>query len=146
MEQRISVLTIAANDLPAMTRFYEEKLGWKPVAGNQDIVFYKMNGFLLSIGKRKDLAGFMGVDPAGTGFRPIIISYNVPAEDEVESLYEQLRSKGVKMLGAPATLPFGGRFFYFEDIEGNIFEVAYNTYIPLDEKHNAIGHHSIDHL
>lgn len=63
MEQRLSVLTIGANDLPAMRKFYEGNFGWKPVAANQDIVFYKMNGFLFSIGKRKELAGFIGVDP-----------------------------------------------------------------------------------
>jgi len=146
MEQRISVLTIAADDLSAMTAFYEEKLGWQPVAANQDIVFYKMNGFLFSIGKRKQLADLIGIDPAGTGFRAVTIGYNVPAEADVWALYEQLRSKGVKMLCAPTRLPFGGRFFYFEDIEENILEVAYNEYIPLDENNNAVDHKPIGHL
>ncbi|WP_164974160.1 hypothetical protein [Filimonas effusa] len=27
---------------------------------------------------------------------------------------------------------FDGLFFYFEDIEGNILETAYNVFIPLD--------------
>ena len=48
MQQRITVLTIGANDLTAMQAFYQEVLGWKPVASNADIVFYQMNGFLLS--------------------------------------------------------------------------------------------------
>ncbi len=63
MEQRISVLTIGANNLSAMRKFYEEVLGWKPVAENKDIVFYKMNGFLFSIGKRNELANFIGINP-----------------------------------------------------------------------------------
>lgn len=49
MEQRISVLTIGAEDLNAMKTFYEQTLGWIPVAQNKDIVFYKLNGFLLSV-------------------------------------------------------------------------------------------------
>ncbi len=36
--------------------------------------------------------------------------------------------------------------YYFEDIEGNILEVAYNSFIPMDEHNNAIGHMQIGHL
>jgi len=146
MEQRISVLTIGANDLQAMRKFYEGNFGWKPVAENKDIVFYKMNGFLFSIGKRKELAGFIGVSPEGSGFRSVTFGYNVPTEDEVKTLYKQLKDKGVKMLNAPTEPPFGGLFFYFEDIEGNIIEIAYNTFIPLDKENNATDHKPIDHL
>lgn len=146
MEQRLSVLTIGANDLPAMRKFYEENFGWKPVAANKDIVFYKMNGFLFSIGKRKALADFIGVNPEGSGFRSVTFSYNVPTEDEVRTLYKEFKDKDVKILKAPTVPPFGGLFFYFEDIEGNIIEIAYSTFIPLDKEHNAIDHKSIDHL
>lgn len=146
MEQRISVLTIGADDLEAMKNFYEQKLGWKPVAENKDIVFYKMNGFLFSIGKRKSLAGFIGIPSEGSGFRSVTLGYNVPTEQEVKDIYARLKSQGVKILKEPAVPPFGGLFFYFEDLEGNIMEIACNTFIPLDEHHNAVDHKSIDHL
>jgi uncharacterized protein len=146
MEQRLSVLTIGANDLTAMRKFYEENFGWKPVAENKDIVFYKMNGFLFSIGKRKELASFIGIDPAGSGFRSVTFGYNVPTKDEVRRLYKLLKEKGVKILNKPTKPPFGGLFFYFEDVEGNIIEIAYNTFIPLDENNNAIDHKPINHL
>jgi len=146
MEQRLSVLTIGANDLMAMRKFYEENLGWQPVAANRDIVFYRMNGFLFSIGKRKELADFIGIDPAGSGFRSVTFGYNVSSEDEVKKIYKDLQVKGVKMLNEPTIPDFGGLFFYFEDIEGNIIEVAYNPFIPLDKDNNATGHESIDHL
>ena len=146
MEQRISVLTIGANNLEEMRKFYEGNFGWKPVAKNTDIVFYQMNGFLFSIGKRKDLAKFIGVNPEGSGFRSVTFGYNVSNEDEVRTLYDQLKAKGVKMLNEPTKPPFGGLFFYFEDIEGNIIEIAYNDFIPLDKDNNAIGHKPIDDL
>lgn len=146
MEQRISVLTIGANDLDAMRKFYEETLGWKPIAKNKDIVFYKMNGFLFSIGKRADLAKVIGVSPEGNGFRSVTIGYNVNSEQEVRDWYAKLKSKGVKILQEPVAPPFGGLFFYFQDVEENILEIAYNSYIPMDEHNNAIDHKSIDHL
>lgn len=146
MQQRLTVLTIGANDLQAMRKFYEEILEWQPVAVNKDIVFYQLNGFLFSIGKRKDLAGFIGVNPEGNGFRSVTFGYNVATEDEVREHYKQLKAKGVKMLNEPTAPPFGGLFFYFEDVEGNILEIACNSFIPLDKDNNAVGHKPIDHL
>ncbi|MCF0075710.1 hypothetical protein LZD49_34890 [Dyadobacter sp. CY261] len=46
-----------------MRSFYETTLGWQPVASNEDIVFYQMNGFLLSITGRKFLAELIGIRP-----------------------------------------------------------------------------------
>lgn len=146
MDQRLSVVTIATDDLPAMKVFYEDIFGWQPLAGNNDIVFYKLNGFLLSLCKRKQLTDFIGIRPEGTGFRAVTFGYNVSTETEVLDLYDALKSKGVKILGTPQQPPFGGLFFYFQDIEGNILEIASNPYVLLDDHNNAIGHKPIDHL
>lgn len=146
MDQRFSVITLAAEDLPAMKKFYEEIFGWKPVAENLDIVFYRMNGFLLSLCKRAPLAEFAGVKPEGNGFRGVSFGYNVVTEEEVRKLYQHLKGKGVKVLGEPRQPPFGGLFFYFEDPEGNLLEIACNPYVLLDSTANAVGHKPIDHL
>jgi len=146
MDQRFSVLTIGANDLAAMRKFYEEILDWKPVAKNKDIVFYQMNGFLFSIGKRNDLATFIGVPAEGNGFRGVTFGYNVQTEAEVHTWYQMLKEKGVKLLSQPTKPPFGGLFFYFEDVEQNILEIAYNPYVTMDQDHQVTGHQSIDDL
>jgi uncharacterized protein len=145
MEQRISVLTIGADDLNAMKYFYGQVLGWTTVAENQNIAFYKLNGFLLSICDRKMLADFIGVDPHGQGFRSVTIGHNVGSKEEVLELYHQLKDK-VNILKEPTAPPFGGLFFYFTDIEGNIIEIAHNSFVTLDKNKNAINHKSIDHL
>jgi len=105
-----------------------------------------MNGFLFSIVKRKDLTDFIGVSPVGSGFRSVTFGYNVATVEEVRARYTELKQKGVEMLGEPTEPPFGGLFFYFKDIEGNILEIACNDFIPLDAHNNAIGHKPIDHL
>ncbi|WCL50629.1 VOC family protein [Leptospira sp. GIMC2001] len=145
MEQRISVLTIGAHDLAAMKNFYGQVLGWTTIAENNDIVFYKLNGILLSICDRKMLASFIGVDHKDQDFRSVIIGYNVDRKEEVLEIYEQLKDK-VKILKEPTEPPFAGLFFYFSDIEGNIIEVAQNSFVTLDEAKNAIDHKSISHL
>ena len=145
MKPRISVLTIGADNLNAMKNFYGQILGWATITENKDIVFYKLNGFLLSICDRKMLADFIGIDHKGQGFRSVTIGYNVDSKEEVLALYEHLKDK-VKILKEPTELPFGGIFFYFTDIEGNIIEIAQNSFITLDKNKNAIDHKSIDHL
>lgn len=146
MEQRLSVLTIGADNLPAMKAFYENTFGWKPVAENRDVIFYKMNGFLFSLCKRKPLANFIGISPEGTGFRRVTFGYNVSTEKEVRDLYEHVKSKGATIVSEPRHPPFGGLFFYFEDIEGNILEIAFNPYVVIDGNGNAIDHKAIDDL
>lgn len=145
MEQRISVLTIGADDLPSMKKFYGNVLGWTTVAENKDIAFYRMNGFLLSICNRTALADFIGISPAGDGFRSVTIGYNVESESEVYDHYSRLKDK-VRVLKEPTKAPFGAVFFYFADVEGNILEVAYNPYVTLDANKNATEHLPIDHL
>lgn len=145
MQQRISVLTIAANDLQTMKDFYQETLGWKPVAENNDIIFFKLNGFLLSICRRQMLADFIGISAEGQGFRGVTIGYNVRTEEEVWQTYHQLKEK-VTILKPPTAPPFGGLFFYFTDLEGNILEVACNGFITLDENNDAVNHRAIDSL
>lgn len=145
MEQRISVLTIGADDLNAMKKFYTQILGWATVAENNDIVFYKLNGFLLSLCDKKTLAEFMGIDSGGQGFRSVTIGYNVDSKEEVVKLYDELKDK-VNVLKEPTEAPFGGLFFYFTDIEGNILEIAQNPFLTLDKENNVIGHKPIDHL
>ncbi|WP_207511941.1 VOC family protein [Longitalea luteola] len=146
MEQRLSVITLGAQDLQAMRNFYIEKFGWKPVAENKDIIFFKLNGFLLSLYGRKELAEFAKVPAAGNGFRSFVLAYMVDSKEKVEELYALFKSRGVKILKEPEAPPFGGYCFLMQDLEGNIWEISWNTFIPLDEKGNVITHLPIDHL
>lgn len=146
MQQRLSVITLGVEDLQAMRNFYTEKFGWETVAENKDIVFFKLNGFLFGLYGRKEMAEAAGASPEGTGFRPLTLAYMVESKKEVEDLYTSLKSKGVKIVREPEVPPIGGYYFLMADPEGNIWDIAHNLFIPLDENGNVITHKSIDHL
>jgi len=146
MNQRLSVITLGTHNLSAMKSFYSDKLGWKTVAENKDIVFYKMNGFLFSLFSRNSLATGAGVSAKGDGFRSFVLAYNVNSKQEVDGLFDELKAKDIKILKEPQDTSFGGYFFYFVDIEDNVLEVAYNPYVLLDDAGNIVTHKSIDHL
>ena len=146
MDQKLSVVTLGVDDLPAQKEFYMRKIGWQPVAENKDIIFFKLNGFLLSLMDRKGLAQGSGVDASGSGFRSFTLSYNVEDKSDVDKFFEKLKASGVKIVKEPGPTPFGGYYFVFADLENNILEIAYNPYIPLDDAGNVITHKKIDHL
>lgn len=112
MEQRLSVLTLGADNLEAMKNFYGALLGWKAVAGNEDIVFYQLNGFLLSICKRKTLADFIGINTVRRGFSSVNLGYNVESKAAVIDLFNQLKNR-VKILKEPTEPPFWRAFLLF---------------------------------
>jgi catechol 2,3-dioxygenase-like lactoylglutathione lyase family enzyme len=144
-QPRLSVITIAARDVGAMRTFYVNVLGWTPVAENADIVFFRLNGFLLSLCNREALGKFLGIDMVVPGTPSVTFGYNVHARDEVLDLYARLKDR-VRIIRPPTEPPFGGLFFYFADIEDNIFEVAWNPYVGLAGDGNVESHLPIDDL
>ena len=146
MDQRLNVITIGAENLQGMVNFYIEKLGWKPVVENTDIVFFKLNGFLISIVQKQLLANFIGIPSTKkeTGF--LTMGYNLNTKEEVICHYETLKRKNVRIVKEPVESDHGACFFYFADIEGNVFEVACNPSIVLDESDNVINYTNIDDL
>lgn len=146
MDQRISIITLGADNLEAMKKFYIEKFGWKIEAQAKDIAFFKLNGLLLGLYGRKDLAAFSGKSPEGSGYRPLVIAYMVNSKAEVEDLYNQFKSRGIEIIKEPSTPPIGGYYFLLSDIEGNVWEVAWNPFMVLDETGNVVSHKNIDHL
>ncbi len=119
-------------------------LGWQTTAENKDIIYYQMNGILFSLFDRKGLASGAGVSDQGEGFHSFTFAYNVNSRSEVDELFDEMKAKGVEVLKEPQDTPFGSYFFYFADPEGNVLEVAYNPYIPLDNEGNTITHYHID--
>ena len=63
MEQRLTFITLGAKDMNALKQFYIEKFGWTPIK-TDGIVFFKMNGFILSIFPADELAEDAGVSKA----------------------------------------------------------------------------------
>src|SRR5262245_2357115 len=139
MNQRMHTITIGTDDLKGMTDFYVKKLGWKPVGGNDDVLLFRLNGFLLSILPRRLLANYIGVEPHEGG-GVFTFGYNVHSKEEVTRVYKTLKADGVTIVRDPVEGDSDSCFFYFADIDGNIFEVAYNPYVALDEDDNLVNH------
>ena len=139
MEQRLTYITLGVNDLKRMTDFYENVFGWKREKGSSEgVTFFKLNGIILSLFGREALAEDAGISSEGTGFKPFSLAYNLSSEKEVDELYAVLESKGAKVIKRPQKVFWGGDSSYIADPEDNLWEIAYNPYLSLDNKGDVI--------
>ena len=130
MDQRISFLTLAVQDLATSRQFYVDGLGWQPdVEVEDDVVMIKAGPqVVLSLWKRDHFeaeVGTIGWTP-GHGVAPFTISYNTRTEAEVDDVLETARAAGADPVHDGEKREWGGYSGYFGDPDGYRWEIAYN--------------------
>ena len=139
MEQRLTIIGLGVKDLKVSSEFYEEKFGWKKTeSSNESIVFFQLNGMLLSLYPIDKLAEDAGVSSEGEGFKAFSLAYNTRTKEEVDTLIETLEARGVKIVKQPEEVFWGGYSSYIADPDDNLWEIAFNPYLKLDEKGNVV--------
>tara|TARA_R110002096_G_scaffold152972_7_gene316517 strand:+ start:20541 stop:20966 length:426 start_codon:yes stop_codon:yes gene_type:complete len=139
MEQRLTIVTLGVKDLNNASAFYEDKFGWKKMnSSNEFIHFFKLNGILLSLYPKEKLAEDTTVNYKDNGFKGFTLAYNTRSKEEVDELVEILENKGVKIIKKPKDAFWGGYSSYVSDPDGNLWEIAFNPFLPLDENGNVI--------
>lgn len=139
MEQRLTLITLGVADVKRATEFYEEKFGWKKApSSNDNITFFRLNGIMLSLFKRESLAEDAAVRSTGTGFKGFTLAWNARSQAEVDALVGDLKSKGVTVVKEPQQVFWGGYSAYVADVDDNLWEIAFNPFLTLDERGNVL--------
>ncbi|MCP4977834.1 MAG: VOC family protein [Maribacter sp.] len=139
MEQRLTIIGLGVTNLEVSNEFYKEKFGWKLMdSSNESISFFQLNGILLSLYPREKLAEDAQVSADGSGFKGFTLAYNTRSKEEVDSLFEDFLSKGIKIVKQPEEVFWGGYSGYIADPDDNLWEIAFNPFLPLDEQGNTI--------
>lgn len=139
MEQRATIIGLGVKNLESATNFYKDKFGWELMdSSNENISFFQLNGILLSLYAREKLAEDAQVSPEGNGFKGFTLAYNTRTKEEVDVLIEQLSQRGVKVVKQPEEVFWGGYSGYISDLDDNLWEIAFNPYLQLDEQGNTI--------
>ncbi len=139
MEQRLTIVGLGVKDLQVSSQFYEEKFGWKKMKSSNDgITFFQLNGILLSLYPNDKLAEDATVSPEGQGFKGFTLAFNTRTKEEVDTLISELEAKGVKIVKRPESVFWGGYSSYIADPDDNLWEIAFNPYLLLDEAGNAV--------
>jgi catechol 2,3-dioxygenase-like lactoylglutathione lyase family enzyme len=139
MRQKLTLVTLGVRDLQKSIAFFEDGLGWKRSSASQDgVAFFQLNGMVLSLFGRKELAADANVPETGSGFPAFTLALNTKDRAEVDSVLEQAAKAGAEIVKPAEEVFWGGYSGYFRDPEGFLFEVAHNPFWELDEKDNII--------
>ena len=135
MEQRLSIIGLGVSDLKTASAFYEEKFGWKKMKSSNDyIVFFQLNGILLSLYPKDKLAEDATVSSEGHGFKGFSLAFNTRSKEEVDNLIGVLEEKGITIVKRPEEVFWGGYSGYIADPDENLWEIAFNPFLSLDER------------
>jgi uncharacterized protein len=136
MKPRISMITLAVDDLAASVAFYEQGLGLPRKQSPPEVAFFVLDGTWLALYGRQALAEDAGVPAPGTGFRCFTLAHNVTSEPEVDAVIGQAESAGATIVKRPQRASWGGYAGYFRAPDGTLWEVAHNPHFwvgPADD-------------
>ncbi|MBA9076757.1 VOC family protein [Rufibacter quisquiliarum] len=140
MEPRITLITLGVQNVATATAFYERVFQWQPTEASQDgITFFQLNGLQLALFGRDALAEDANLSARGSGFSGFSLAHNLRSEAEVDQFFTHLQIEGVAITKMPEKVFWGGYSGYFQDLDGHLWEVAHNPFLPLDEQGNAVG-------
>ena len=131
MDQRLSVVTLGVADLKRSRDFYEKGLGWSRTNDSDDVVFYQLNGMVLALFPRSELAKDARVSPAGQGFGGISLALCARSRDEVDAVMAEAQRAGARILKPAEDVFWGGYSGYFADPDGHPWEIAWNPFWTL---------------
>lgn len=139
MKQNLHIVTLGVESLERARSFYEEGLGWKKVNEEETIAFYQLSGLVLGLYPHEALADDIGIPmQKPNGYTGITLAYNTRSEAEVDEVLAKVESAGAEIVKSAEKVFWGGYSGYFRDLDGHLFEVAYNPFSPFDENDNVV--------
>lgn len=136
MKPRISMITLGVRDLAAAINFYKKGLGFPRIDSPPEVAFFTLNGTWFGLYGREALAKDAQVAAEGSGFEGFSLAHNVQSENEVDEVVAQALAAGATLVKKPQKVFWGGYSGYFKDLDGHLWEVAYNPLFwvgPSDE-------------
>lgn len=132
MEPRITFVALGVSDLKRSTSFYKDGLHL-PLRqeSNDEITFFDMNGIWLSLYPKDLLAADANVPPEGSGFSGVTLAHNVRTREAVDAGLSEAEAAGAKITKPAEDTSWGGYSGYFADLDGYLWEIAWNPHIEV---------------
>ena len=130
MEQRMSMITLGVADLERALGFYQEVVGWKSAEGPPGIAFFDLGGLVFSLYPHDQMAKDIGLADTSRAapYQGFALAHNVESATQVDAIFARLKDKGATILKQPEQVFWGGYSGYFSDLDGHVWEVAYNPF------------------
>jgi uncharacterized protein len=129
MKPRINIITIGVDDLERAFAFYralfeldDEAIG----AGEDHVAFFLAEDFSFVLFPRDEIARTAGKEVVVAGTQQFVLSHRADSPAEVDDILKQVLIAGGAII-AEGTQSEWGYSAYFEDTEGNVWELMATT-------------------
>lgn len=133
MQPRITLITLAVDDLDRAVRFYQDGLGLKTqgVIGQEfehgAVAFFEMQpGLRLALWPRQSLAYDSGLPVGKPSATEFSLAHNMSSKAEVDAVMAQAKAAGALIVKPAQDTFYGGYAGYFQDPDQHLWEVAWN--------------------
>lgn len=129
---RISLVTLGVADVEASTQFYE-RLGWRRSGASvPGTSFIQLEGLVLSLYGRHELAADATVSETPPGFSGVTLALNQRSQAAVDRVLADAVAASARLVKPAQPVFWGGYGGYFADPDGHLWEVAHNPHWPMD--------------
>ena len=136
---RVSFVTLAVRDMAEMTRFYRQFRWPESKHSDESFVAFQTGGAVLGLFPARNYEKELGPAVGAGVFKGSVLAINLEDAARVDAVYETMRRfEGIRMLGEPTNLSFGGRGFSLLDPEGNAWEVVWAEGTSFDDRGGLI--------
>lgn len=130
MDQRISLVTLGVKDVDKAAAFYEA-LGWQQVETQDGLAVFDLIGQSLGLYPLQALADDLGIEVAELGAGASTLGCNTRSKEEVAAVLALAKTAGGSVLKDAQDVFWGGHHGFFRDLDGHIWEVAFNPFSTL---------------
>jgi catechol 2,3-dioxygenase-like lactoylglutathione lyase family enzyme len=133
MDPRLTVLTLAVDDLERAVAFYRDGCGLptKGIIGREfehgAVAFFEQqHGLKLALWERGNLAHDAGLAVQPRSSTECSLGHNVRSEGEVDEVLAQAERAGATIVKPAGKTFWGGYAGYFADPDGHLWEIVFN--------------------
>jgi catechol 2,3-dioxygenase-like lactoylglutathione lyase family enzyme len=128
MIDHVNAYALTVRDVRKCAEFYRDKIGLKVMELQDEFAYLKFGdqpGAGVALVSAEGLAREIPKERVRPGEKLLQRNYFAVFLDDADRAYEELRQRGVQFLQPPATRSNGQRYAFFEDPEGNLWEISH---------------------
>jgi catechol 2,3-dioxygenase-like lactoylglutathione lyase family enzyme len=128
MIDHLNAYVIPVRDLEKCVSFYRDKLGLTLQVKEADFayfVFSKQDKPGVALSTMENAVNLISEAQIRPKEEAVHRNFFAVFVDDVDKEYDELKAKGVHFVKPPVTHPWGQRIAYFEDPEGNLWEISH---------------------
>lgn len=128
----VSLITLAVEQVARSRAFYE-RLGWRcaHAASTQDVAFFSLNAVALALFDRMAFAQDLGLAAPARAIPTVALAQNHGGAGAVDRALSDALAAGAVLLKPAQATSWGGYHAMFADLDGHVWELAWNPHFPL---------------